>query len=473
MTFVCKGQTLTEARELYLNGDYQKALPIFEAEHRAKPADANLNHWYGVCLFETGGDINKAEACLFDASKKNIQDSFLYLGRIYTQQYKFDNATQAFDKYKTILTKNSKRKSKIEAEKEAALLGKLEEYTSVMSRLRRMTNNVEDIQIIDSLVVDKDEFLSAYKVSASSGHIDYFSDVFDTNQPINSTVYFDEKETKIYYGQPDTSNFYTLFSMEKLLDKFSNEKKLSSTNFGLTGNISYPFMMPDGVTVYFAAEDEESLGGYDLFVTRYNMNNDTYLTPERMNMPFNSQGNDYMMVVDEEKGVGWFASDRFQPEGKVCVYTFIPNSSVKIIDSEDEQYQINRALITSIKDTWVDDANYTKLIDLARRDPEKKQEVKKDFEFVIDDQSTYYLLSDFRNQSARDTYSKVVSMKNELAQSTTDLNQRRNDYAKTKGDDLKKNMANVILELERKTQNLENEIYTLEIQTRKQEAGAN
>lgn len=91
--------------------------------------------------------------------------------------------------------------------------------------------------------------------------------------------------------------------MEKLIDGYGNEKQLSATNFGLTGDVNYPYVMPDGVTIYFAAKDYDSLGGYDLFVSRYNMNNDTYLAPERLNMPFNSMYNDYLMVVDEEKGV--------------------------------------------------------------------------------------------------------------------------------------------------------------------------
>ena len=92
--------------------------------------------------------------------------------------------------------------------------------------------------------------------------------------------------------------------MEKLIDGYGNEKQLSATNFGLTGDVNYPYVMPDGVTIYFAAKDYDTLGGYDLFVSRYNMNNDTYLAPERLSMPFNSMYNDYLMVVDEEKGVG-------------------------------------------------------------------------------------------------------------------------------------------------------------------------
>lgn len=42
-----------------------------------------------------------------------------------------------------------------------------------------------------------------------------------------------------------------------------------------------PVCLSDGVTIYYAT-DGEGLGGYDIFVTRYNTNTDSYLTPENV-----------------------------------------------------------------------------------------------------------------------------------------------------------------------------------------------
>ena len=38
------------------------------------------------------------------------------------------------------------------------------------------------------------------------------------------------------------------------------------------------------------------MGGYDIFVTRYNSDTDNYLNPENVGMPFNSPFNDYMAL---------------------------------------------------------------------------------------------------------------------------------------------------------------------------------
>lgn len=464
-------QTLNEAKELYKQGKFAKVLPVFESEYHAKPADPSLNQWYGVCLFETGGNMKKAEECILFASTKGIQDSFFYLGQIYMRQFRIEEADAAFEKYHALLTKKGGKKKKEEIEREEAALARLNKERDVLSRLKRMVFNTEDIQIIDSLVVDKSSFLSAYKMSLSSGKLDYFNSVFNSNKPVESTVYFNEKGTKIYYAQPDSSSTYSLFSMEKLLDKYENEKKLSANNFGLAGNLNYPYLMSDGVTIYFAAEDQETLGGYDLFVSRYNLNNDTYLSPERLNMPFNSPDNDYMLVVDDEKGVGWFASDRFQPQDKVCVYTFIPNATVKIVNSEDERYMVSRAQIHAIKDSWIEGKDYTKLIATARKNAVVEEAPVRDFEFVINDNYTYYAWHEFKSEAARNTHFKAFQMRQEWQSVKEKLEKARADY-KDASQESKRKMTASILELESKEDQLRNSIPALEVQARNQEIEA-
>ena len=170
--------------------------------------------------------------------------------------------------------------------------------------------------------------------------------------------------------------------MEKLLDSFGNEKRLPAS-INDSGSQAYPFVMSDGLTIYFASTGHQSYGGYDIYVTRYNLANDSYLTPNQLNMPFNSTFNDYLMVIDEEKGVGWFTTDRYQSTDSVCVYTFIPNERISLIENEDIDYMANRAMISSIANTWKDGANYNSLRKLAQQKAEIPTTQTEDFIFVI------------------------------------------------------------------------------------------
>ena len=77
-----------------------------------------------------------------------------------------------------------------------------------------------------------------------------------------------------------------------MLDVWSLGKPLPGC-INASGNANYPYVLSDGVTIYYASDGDGSMGGYDIFVTRYNTNTDTYLVPENVGMPFNSPYNDY------------------------------------------------------------------------------------------------------------------------------------------------------------------------------------
>lgn len=443
---------LAQARAYFKNKEYDKALPVFEREYSAKPNDASIALSYGISLVETGGDLKKAEEALLVASKRNQPESYLYLGDIYVKEYRVSEAEELYERY-----------AKARPRDKAAL----EDRSERLKRLERLISRTEDIQVIDSIVVDKSNFLSAYKLSADAGTLTPFKEIFPDLSPVESVVYTNGMGSKIYFGQK-MENHYVISSMDKLLSGFGNEKLMSDNNFGLEGDTNYPFVMTDGTTVYFAGKDDNGMGGYDIYVTRYNLNNDSYLTPELLNMPFNSTANDYMLVYDEIKGVGWFATDRFQPEGKVCIYTFLQNDEVTLVDTDDDKYRESRARLSSIKDTWRAGRNYTDLIAKARQETIREAPQRIDFTFVINDKYTYHKLSDFKNTSARNMYSDFSRKQKELQQLEKDLDLRREEYSKASSGQ-KNTLTNQILSLEKKQSQLYDEIAHLEILVRNEE----
>jgi hypothetical protein len=237
---------------------------------------------------------------------------------------------------------------------------------------------------------------------------------------------------RIFYACPaDEGNFYRLFTQSRLLDKWGDEKRLPDNINSSESNSNYPFVLTDGVTVYYASEGNGSIGGYDLFATRYNIHSDTYLTPEQLGMPYNSFANDYMLVIDEVKGLGWFASDRNQPEGKVCIYLFIPDEQRSRIEGQDIAAKRARALIASIADTWKPEADYAELIRLARTPmPSAKKEIRKDFEFIINNNLVYYTWDDFKSPEARSFYEKRMNLNVQISSLSKKLEELRLNYSK-------------------------------------------
>lgn len=410
-----QAQSLDQAKKLYNDGKYAEAKPAFEKLVKTSPSNSSYNHWYGVCCFETG-DMENAEKHLEIAAKKKIQEAYRYLAEVYYEKYKFDEAVEMYDEYINILTKKKQDTQAWEKKREKA------------ETASRMTDKTEDIQIIDSMVIDKDDFLNTYFLSDESGSLRPYSDFFETATPVNSVVYMNEKGDKVHYAHESGENQYCLFTQSKLLDKWGDEKQLPM-NINSKNDDNYPFVLPDGATIYYASKGNGALGGYDLFVTRYNTNSDSYLTPEQLGMPFNSPYNDYMIVFDEAKGIGWFVSDRFQPEGKAVIYLFIPNEERVSVESDDEAVKRGRAMISSIRDSWKEGANYESLVTLARTKTTSGNEVKKDFDFVINDDIIYYTLDNIKSPEARSYYEKAINLRKQLESQTSKLNDLRTEYS--------------------------------------------
>ncbi|MDH6305859.1 TolA-binding protein [Parabacteroides sp. PF5-5] len=407
-------QSLDQAKKLYNEGQYADAKPAFERLVKQAPNNASYNLWYGVCCYKTG-DLEEAEKYLSVAVKRRVQEAHLHLGEMYMELYRFEEAAEMFEEYADQLAKKKQDVEPYKAQMELA------------QKAQRMVEKVENIQIIDSMVVDKNSFLSSYTLSEEGGSLSYYKDFFNT-EDLNTTVYMNEKGDKIYYARPTGENRYCLFTQSRLLDNWGDEKQLPM-NINSKEDDNYPFVLSDGVTIYYASKGNGSIGGYDLFVTRYNTNSDTYLTPEQLGMPFNSFANDYMLVIDEAKGLGWFVSDRFQPEGKVCVYLYIPDALRSRIEGEDMALKRARATITSIKDSWKPGSDYTELIRLAHTDiPSGKEEIKKDFEFIINNTIVYYKLDEIKSPEAKSHYQKVIELNKQINSLDKKLNELRVSY---------------------------------------------
>ena len=411
-----RAQSLEQAKRLYTEGKYAEVKPAFEKLVRQSPNNASYNHWYGVCCFETG-DVETAEPYLKTAAARRVQEAYRYLGELYIKTYRFGDAAAMYEEYIDVLAKKKENTEPYRQRLEVA------------EKARRMVEKVENVRIIDSVSIGKNRFLDAYVLSEEAGSLAFYGDFFRTGEPSASTVYMNEVNDRIYYAYPEEGH-YKLFTQSKLLDKWGDEKPLPATINNEGADNNYPFVLTDGATVYYASGGNGSIGGYDLFVTRYNTHSDTYLAPEQLGMPFNSTANDYMLVIDEAKGLGWFVSDRNQPEGYVCVYLFIPDEQRSRIESDDLEMKRARALVTSIADTWEPAADYAPLIRLAHTElPSEKKEKQKDFEFVINNQVVYYAWENIQSPEARSLYEKRIRLEKEIAGFTDKLNALRRRYA--------------------------------------------
>ena len=342
-------------------------------------------------------------------------------------------------------------------------------------RITNMREMTQQILIIDSIVTDKRIFLSHLRISQEVGTIMSTRQFLNQSQDDSTSVFINEMGNKAYFSLPDDSLHHQLYTIDKLGDEWSHPIALQGISDGIS-EAAYPFMLTDGITFYFAGKGPESIGGYDIFFTRYDSHSSRFMKPENLGMPFNSEANDYMYAIDEYNRIGYFVSDRRQPEGKVCIYIFVPSDSRKNYDLSDysEQQIRNFSTISQIADTWGNGTERQaalerlKHLSVAAKQSKAVPTADASQQLVINDALTYSSAKDFRSREAAALYEQLIKARKQLSTLNAELDSAREDYAKANAAD-REGMKRELLLGEQEVLQLSERIKTLEKQARNTE----
>ncbi len=408
--------TLSQAKKLYKNGEFEKALPTFQNLVDKNPKNANYNQWTGACLYETGQKDEAVKYLEFALSRK-IPDAARYLAQIALEKMDYEQAYKLTQQFGEMTGHDTSELS------ETAQKG----YDR-LKRVLDMLNNVEKIEVFDSLVVDKEKFFTHYRLTREAGTLNTPEVLPFPADSATTVVFMPQSKSRMMWASPDSVGTMKLNEIYKLADgKWDHSIELSDDlNDG--GDADYPFVMADGTTLYFAGNGESSIGGYDIFMTRKDFTSGEYLQPQNIGMPYNSPYDDYMLVIDEMIGIGWWATDRNQIPGKVTIYLFKKKDIRGNYDrTSPDIYSL--AAIKSIKESWVDN-NYADLRHLIDNIETETDKPKADFSFHIKNGVEYTRFDNFRSKEAENLMHKRMTLCNRFETQQQELKELRKKYAK-------------------------------------------
>ena len=300
-------------------------------------------------------------------------------------------------------------------------------------KMDRMIANTAQVMFIDSFVIAKADFLSRYILNPEAGHIDTYQHLYNTRRQPNAYVYVNDLGNRCFLAQEDNDSTLNLYSSERINNKWTRPSRLKGINDQQAfKRVNYPYMLGDGETLYFAAEGDDGLGGYDIYTSTYDKETQQFLPPVNIGMPFNSKANDYMLVIDEYSNIGWFATDRRQPTDTVCIYVFVPESRKTY---NPEAYTLDQiasyAHINAIADTWIDSQKLDQALARLQMTRDRSRQAVKghDFVFVINDDITYYQLSDFKESGNASRYHELSMLRASYEKLAKALLQARNNCA--------------------------------------------
>ncbi len=410
--------TLDRAKELFNEGLYEEAAPTFEKELKKKSKDGKLNYYYGVCLYHMGA-YEDAVKYLEKAADNKVDKGYYYLGEAYKAMWYYADAVEAYENYFEALEEDEKEP--LEDELSHLTTAKVGE---------RMMRGVECVQVIDSISVDSATFFHAFKLSAEAGRILDCTHLPKTiaHDNINS-AYLPQRGDMIYMSMLQDDS-YDLYQSHILIDKSWSEPQSLSETLNDDNNQAYPFMLSDGLTLYYAQDGAGSLGGYDIFVTMYSSEREDFMLPQNVGMPFNSPYNDYMMAIDETMGVGWFVTDRNQIPGMLTMYIFIVNETKQVYREIDYKDLVSLARLDSISATWEEGADYAQLLDsIANIKVEENYEMDREFTFVLCNGMIYTRTADFKSEEALQFYNQALAAQRNLSAMRDELAHLRVQYS--------------------------------------------
>lgn len=296
-----------------------------------------------------------------------------------------------------------------------------EEALSQKHLFETMLSGTAKVLFVDSMVVDKNNFFSKIPLSSDAGTLEFIDKRF---------TYTNELKNHRIYADGDSIHGFHLFSTDYLGDSWSQPKQLKELDEEVK-DAQFPFLLSDGVTLFFSAKGDKSIGGYDIFMTLFNEESGTYYKPENYGLPFNSTANDYLLAIDDVHSLGWLVSDRYQPKGKVCIYTFVPTmprqnfTADNITDKQLEAY----AKLTSIQETWKFGNREAALQRLKLLTNERQRTTEKqEFYFPINDYTVYQSINDFRSEKTKKLYRQLLELKKQLSANEDTLSQLRSQY---------------------------------------------
>ena len=184
-----------------------------------------------------------------------------------------------------------------------------------------------------------------YRDDKGDGNI-YYSELLESNEwskpekfpePINSKYWethacFSPDMKSIYFvsNRPGGFGGRDIWVSEKIKGRWSEPENLGPT-INTPLDEDSPYMLPDGMTLYFSSQGHENMGGFDIFVTTLSEDG-FWSTPENMGYPVNTTEDDIFYVpTPDEKHAYYSSAKNYGIGGQDIYYMTIVKAKKKTV----------------------------------------------------------------------------------------------------------------------------------------------
>lgn len=333
-------QVRAEADKLFAQQKYREAFPLYSQLLSIHRKDPYYSYRFGVCMLYTDrrdpeAPLKYLEHSVGQLSGEDAYMLYFHLGVAYHQAYRFGEALRAFEAFK------GKVPAKSIYAKEAFI------RNNMCINGINLLQNLSDLIVMKKSEVGIDNFFRSYDISKFGGRLgpkpDFLKSKLDKKSNEPEIVYINDIHNVVYYSSygKKNDNGRDIYRVYKLpTGKYSEPERLSSA-VNTPYDENYPYLLPDGKTLYFCSKGHNSMGGYDIFRTVYDSTLGDWTPPVNVDFAINTPFDDILFITDPSQRYAWFSSNRNSSDGKIMVFL------VRIDRKIDEFDDYNPQMITA------------------------------------------------------------------------------------------------------------------------------
>jgi len=306
-----------QADKFFEEEKYVEATPLYSRLLALNPRSHDYNYRFGTCLLYNSYKKQDAFKYLNYAVTDAATDvrAYYFLAKAYHLNYQFNEAIKNYELYKQKAGGKPKTGFEVDRQIEMCQNGK------------RLLTTISDLVVLQKTETSAKEFFRLYKLPEHIGGdiivaADFQSKI-DKKKGYIPLIHFPaQSNSTIYYasyGDSDTGQ-KDIYMRRKLPDGSWSLPQVISGGVNTKSDEDFPFMQAGSNYLYFSSKGHNSMGGYDIFRSKLDVENNTFGPPENMDFAISSPDNDLFFVVDSLDNNAYFASTRQSSNGNIHVY---------------------------------------------------------------------------------------------------------------------------------------------------------
>ncbi len=313
---VNEDQLQKDASALFEAGEFVAAHPLYAQLVSLNPRNDDYNFRFGASTVFAGSDYETAIKHLKFATHKTGIDprAFYYLGLAEQLNYDFSSAINDFNNFKNL------------ADAKTVAAFDVNRRIDQCKNGQGLLSKVKDIVVLEKTSANNDDFFRFFNLDAMGGRIlampEELKSKVDIKKGGTSLIYYPGSTSVIYFASygKDGNQGKDLYRAYLLPDGSFSKTELLKGQVNTPYDEDYPFMHPDGKTLYFCSKGHSSMGGYDVFRSIYDPASDSFSKPENLDFAINTPDDEFLFVTDSLSNLACFASGRSSALGELNVY---------------------------------------------------------------------------------------------------------------------------------------------------------